>query len=217
LTVEGIEMDTLKNTMTHYSHLNSEFPNGLKTAEEISLSVKMPVDRIIELTEAMYIPHFRCDDSEPMYKISEVKKWAAENVLCRFEGKPYPPQLRIISAPEPAKYAPSSIGGIDNLCVVKESVPGVYFLVLGDQVVYIGQSVNPPMRVSQHRKNKEFSNAFFIPVIKSELDAVEGALIRLMNPPLNSGDMLVAMGPKTERNDIDILADIGINKLDMAG
>jgi hypothetical protein len=209
-------MKVLKNAMTHHSHLNPEFPAGLKTAAEIADSVKMPVERILELTEAMYIPHFRCDGSEPMYKISEVKRWAAENVLCRFEGKPYPPQLRVVSEPEIAKYAPASINGIDNLCLVKESVPGVYFLVLDEKVVYKGQSVNPPMRVSQHRKNKVFTDSFFIPVPKSELDAVEGALIRLMNPPLNSGDMPIAIGPKSERDDLDILHSIGFNKLDIA-
>jgi hypothetical protein len=44
-----------------------------------------------------------------------------------------------------------------------------------------------------------------IPVPSGMLDAVEGALIRAMNPPLNSGKREVAIGPGKKESDVFVL------------
>ena len=50
----------------------------------------------------------------------------------------------------------------------------------------MGQSTNPLSRIPAH-KDKKFNEAYMLPVPTCDLDAVEGALIRLLKPPLNGG------------------------------
>lgn len=66
-------------------------------------------------------------------------------------------------------------------------IPGVYFLILNEEVVYIGSSVNAPSRIATHRSTKEFDSAFWITVREQSLLVYEGALIRYFAPPLNEG------------------------------
>ena len=61
---------------------------------------------------------------------------------------------------------------------------GVYFLVGGDRVVYVGQSVNVYARISQHH-DKLFDSFAFIPCEKSILNALESLYIHVLRPPLN--------------------------------
>jgi hypothetical protein len=64
--------------------------------------------------------------------------------------------------------------------------PGVYFLCLGDKVVYVGQSLNPPSRASAHLASRiGFDRVYVLPVPREALDLVEGALIRSLKPKLN--------------------------------
>jgi hypothetical protein len=63
--------------------------------------------------------------------------------------------------------------------------PGVYFLLDGEEIVYVGQSVNPCGRILQHLGDKHFTRAFTLPVPARILDAAEGALIRHLRPRLN--------------------------------
>ena len=84
---------------------------------------------------------------------------------------------------------------------------GVYLLCRGQEILYIGQSVNVPSRIVGHLwesrekhwargregrvRAKRFCTvdaAYFLRVPESELDAVEGALIRHFEPSLNGGD-----------------------------
>ena len=60
---------------------------------------------------------------------------------------------------------------------------GIYFLCLGDSLQYIGQSVNVHIRVSQH--SKEYDQVLFLPWPADDLDRIEGALIRYLEPPCN--------------------------------
>lgn len=62
---------------------------------------------------------------------------------------------------------------------------GVYFLCCQDEVVYIGQSTNIPARIGQHRGDKTFDRAYWMPVPAHRLDEVEGAMIRHYRPRLN--------------------------------
>lgn len=64
--------------------------------------------------------------------------------------------------------------------------PGIYFLVEGDEVIYIGQSINPIGRVISHALNgKKFSAAYTVPVFGGSMNQTEGALIRLFRPREN--------------------------------
>lgn len=62
---------------------------------------------------------------------------------------------------------------------------GVYFLVSGSEVVYVGQSVNVHARIAEHSRWKEFDSAAFISVPKDALDFVESFYIHTLSPRLN--------------------------------
>lgn len=90
---------------------------------------------------------------------------------------------------------------------------GIYFLVRGAHVVYVGQSVSLLSRVSQHRREKQFDGVLVLPVSgpmgsrpdQARLDAVEGAFIRYLRTPLN----VSGTGPLTDA-DRAVLREFGV-------
>lgn len=67
-------------------------------------------------------------------------------------------------------------------------VQGIYFLVKGNEIVYVGKSVNPSWRVQQHIGNIDFDEAFLLPVwgVNAEmLLEFERAFIAYFQPRLN--------------------------------
>ena len=65
---------------------------------------------------------------------------------------------------------------------------GIYFLLRGQDIVYIGQSVDCFSRVSTHATNdgKDFNRACYVPVVKEELNDMENTLIALFKPEYNT-------------------------------
>lgn len=64
---------------------------------------------------------------------------------------------------------------------------GIYFLYLGEELQYIGQSINVLTRIGNHRRDKEFDRVFFLPVHADSkvLEYIEMRFISFYNPPLN--------------------------------
>ncbi len=62
---------------------------------------------------------------------------------------------------------------------------GVYFLIAGGRIVYIGRSHNVFSRVAEHRLTKSFDAWHFILCKPSEVSALESAYIKKYQPPLN--------------------------------
>lgn len=94
---------------------------------------------------------------------------------------------------------PTDLEGGPDAAAVLAGLPGavelyapaipscVYVLIRAGEVVYVGQSVALYTRVEDHRRNKVFDSLWYYPVPLALLDQVEGALIRALRPPLNSG------------------------------
>ncbi|HGA7692125.1 TPA: GIY-YIG nuclease family protein [Salmonella enterica subsp. enterica serovar Virchow] len=61
---------------------------------------------------------------------------------------------------------------------------GVYFLLDGDDVVYVGQSRNVYSRISSH-PGKNFNRYAFVPCAVEALDKLESLYIHLLRPKLN--------------------------------
>lgn len=61
---------------------------------------------------------------------------------------------------------------------------GVYFLLDGDDVVYVGQSRNVYSRISSHPV-KNFNRYAFVPCAVEALDKLESLYIHLLRPTLN--------------------------------
>ena len=70
-------------------------------------------------------------------------------------------------------------------CIPFDTLPRVYFLLDGDIVVYVGQSMAIAGRISQHVTNKTFDKVATFKVIKSELDMVEMINIKYYYPIYN--------------------------------
>lgn len=63
---------------------------------------------------------------------------------------------------------------------------GVYMLFKGNALIYIGQSINVDVRISQHRSDgKDFDGMQYVPCSKERLRALEARYIRAYNPALN--------------------------------
>lgn len=62
---------------------------------------------------------------------------------------------------------------------------GVYFLVKGTRVVYVGQSVNVYTRVAGHMRTKDFDSFSFVRCPKNALNQLESIYIHMLQPPQN--------------------------------
>jgi len=169
-----------------------KYPTSFCSAEEISekLEGTLSPERILSLADAGYCPHYRIDDGEPVFKITEVKAWIGANLTYHEKGNDFPLNLKVFikgQQPDAIKKAPTAIQYIKELVVIEiwKYPPGVYFLCDGDEVVYVGQSVEVLSRLAVHQRDKKFDRAYVLPVPHEELDAVEGAFIRALKPSLN--------------------------------
>lgn len=63
---------------------------------------------------------------------------------------------------------------------------GVYFLLLDDRVVYVGQSVHVFARVAEHMSTKTFDSFAYVACDPSLLDTMESLYIHALRPPLNN-------------------------------
>jgi len=171
------------------SLVTNKYPNGLKTAEEIanSLSNGISVDRILELADSGYMPHYRIDGGSPLFIISEVKDWVSKNIIHKCNGSVFPEAIRVVlPAPPVVDRPPDSICNINMLQQIPKYgyQPGVYFLCKNESVVYVGQSITPSSRVASHATSygKDFDRVYLLPVPISELNNVEAAFINHLKP-----------------------------------
>lgn len=80
---------------------------------------------------------------------------------------------------------PINVPGIQPLFFGKKE-GGIYFLALDGVVQYVGKSVDVRSRVAVHLRDKQFNEAWFLPVEDiRELEPLETAVIRWLRPPLN--------------------------------
>lgn len=171
-------------------HALSEWPTGLKDAAHVAEQTGMSEEEILELCERREMPHYRFNQGEPRFRLKEVKDWMVGTARAVWtSGSPF--EHKVINyqmPPEATSPIPKELVNTKGLTEIPMSLypSGVYFLCDGPLLVYIGQSVNPMARIAQHRKDKEFTHAFLLPIPESELDKIEGALIRKLNPKYNN-------------------------------
>jgi hypothetical protein len=67
---------------------------------------------------------------------------------------------------------------------------GVYFLISGDEIVYVGQSINVMSRMEDHARRIKFKRFAFAPFPREQLDLVESLYIHLLRPRFNGVDEL---------------------------
>jgi len=173
-----------------------DIPPGIQSAEKVSATCRVTPERLRELAHAGLIPHYMID-GVPHFYSKEAREWVANHLMTRCDGAQ---SLNIIVAPPfpRAKDAPIALQSVPGLCEIaaQAEICGVYFLCEADEVVYVGQSINPSHRVREHRKDrKKFDRVFFLACPQSELDRVETEFILALEPALNgrtpTGGMVV--------------------------
>lgn len=102
---------------------------------------------------------------------------------------------QIYRTAKPGPHAiPGMLKNIENLSEISigPHPPGIYFLCdKSKRVVYIGQSIDAPTRVSHHLKSPgsehfaEVRTAYFVPCPKQFLNPVEAWFIHQFQPKLN--------------------------------
>lgn len=63
------------------------------------------------------------------------------------------------------------------------NVCGIYFLIRGKEVVYVGQSIEVHSRICKHKK--EFDSYAYIECDRKMLDRLESLYIHVLRPALN--------------------------------
>jgi len=185
-------------------------PKGLLSAEQAAASVGIPVARLLELAEAGYAPHYRVDGGPPAFGAAELSRWCRANLVDRIDGRDLPRELRLnyfwTGADVEEALLPSAIkpmfGALRLLPgATSADQPCVYFLCLGDEVVYVGQTVQLAGRVYQHRTaRKEFDRVVYLPVTAADIDEVERSFIVALRPRMNravpaAGEPPAALAP----------------------
>ena len=194
-------------------HKLSEWPTGLKSAEETAQMVGVDAEKLIKQAEARQVPHYRFDGGPPRFRPKEVKEWMLDSGLAyRVPGERIKHQvINYNMPPEGTAPLPRELVNLKGLRDISNSLfpSGVYFLVDGDELVYIGQSVNPIARIGSHvtENRKQFTHAFLLPVPEDQLDNVEGALIRFLDPRYNSKQ---TGAPRGNKADEEVLEEVGI-------
>lgn len=160
----------------HVSAITSELPKNLKPLTYAAKEVGLAEQTLWELSDRLWAPHWRVDDSSPLFRIGELKDWILANALNRPN-----------SDMEDTNKRPLAIRGIVGIRDITRQIgrSGIYFLCKDDDLIYIGQSNNVHGRVSQHRREKSFTKAFYLEWPADDLDRIEGALIRELRPRLN--------------------------------
>jgi hypothetical protein len=152
-------------------------------------------ERLLELAESGLAPHYTVD-GQVMFGPGETKEWVNHNLISRRPGKHIgngivtivnvssqekrPDAIPVELAAITEMLIPLSIQSVESI-----GVPGVYFLCHQQKVVYVGQSVNVFQRVGAHIGVKSFDSVWFIRVPPTDLDFVEGELIRTLQPKYN--------------------------------
>ena len=106
----------------------------------------------------------------------------------------------VAPTPRPEGAVPPALAGVDGLhqAVFRVERPCVYFLCLGDEVRYVGQTVCLQARLEDHRYVKEFDRVFFVDVPEASLNAVERRHIQALQPPDNDAGKGQGSAPSTE-------------------
>jgi len=74
---------------------------------------------------------------------------------------------------------------INAISIDPKNTSCIYFLLKKEKVVYIGQTVNPLLRIRDHSRNKDFDRVAFLHCPESKLNDLEKDYINKFSPALN--------------------------------
>jgi hypothetical protein len=170
----------------------ASLPKGLVTEEELAQRVPLSAARIKELTDNGFLPCWVIDGSERLYQVGSVRRWIELNLVSVQEGRQYPNIVPILVERAPLASVPTPLrNAADLLFSVPGAVSGIYFLIRGDKVVYVGKSVSVVARVTQHVNEgvKAFDYALYLPLCEDDHVVAEDAFIKCLKPEYNVANL----------------------------
>ncbi|HEU5408490.1 MAG TPA: hypothetical protein VFU48_12030 [Nitrospira sp.] len=151
--------------------------------------VRISADRILQLSRAQVLPHFRIDGGDPLFSVPILKAYVRRHLTVECEGAPLPLDLRPVVLKPVTESVPIALTMVQERlqeCPAIDVPPCVYFLIDGETILYVGQSCNLPARLVQHSQaGRVWERALFMPVPKEELLHVEMQWIRALKPSWN--------------------------------
>ena len=155
-----------------------------KTAAQIAEATGLSVERIEGLCRSGLIPHVFVDGRGPLFSHNDTISWIRKNLVDEHHGTPIKPMPVLYNAnPFDVPVALSNIA--ERLIMLPACCfSGIYFLCEGNDVVYVGQSVNAGSRSTSHR-DKQFNSILILPVPEEKLNEIESAFIGLLKPKYN--------------------------------
>jgi hypothetical protein len=116
--------------------------------------------------------------------VEEADREAVELAKLRQQHPPHELALNMVSG----KVTKQLLLRVDE--IVAKSSPyempcGIYFLIAGHSVVYVGQSTNVMSRMDSHARRIKFTRYAFAPFPREHLDLVESLYIHLLRPRHN--------------------------------
>jgi predicted DNA-binding transcriptional regulator AlpA len=152
-------------------------------AEEVERLTGISKEIILEHARAKTCPHVLVSGSIIKFIKSHIVRWLRENLMEVCDGVELSPVPVLVSRPTQFRV-PACLAMVADRLVEVGQVSGVYFLVAGDEVVYVGQSLDIACRIAGHR-DKKYERVFALPCAPSMLNATEAAFIGLLKPSRN--------------------------------
>lgn len=117
---------------------------------------------------------------------TEAQAWATRLELCVFSGASVRTTKRRATAPTTAAEL-WSVEEIRAAAEIFRRIVGVYFLLSGDSIVYVGQTVDFDARLARHRiaSRKVFDRYAIIECAQRDLNVIEQHYIRKFQPLYN--------------------------------
>lgn len=172
-------------------------PTNLLTAAELAEKlgdngVPLGKERLIQLADAYYIPHYRIDGGPPMFAYNVARGWIAKNITVQVFGQDLPVSVNVLSTHSPGNIlgqVPQALSLLSQRLIQADVflLSGIYFLCSEGEVVYVGQSMCLGDRLASHvREGKKiFDHVYILPALTNDLSAMEGAFIRALSPRYN--------------------------------
>jgi len=165
---------------------------ALMDSRQLSEFTTVSVERIEELVQLLLIPHLRVDNGPPLFRKREAAKWINDNLVTEYAGATLPIRFAVHSLVAPDKDIPIELSSMrdrlfEGLGQTGFNPPCIYFLISNRCIAYVGQSINLPSRLDEHRRSgKSWERVLWIPCPEAHLQDVEQFWIRHIKPPLNN-------------------------------
>jgi hypothetical protein len=172
--------DSLKMEIQGYA--DASWPK-MSDASEISSLTGVSKEQLIEFAEAKVCPHILINKKDIRFFKGHIIKWLKENVLEVCDGAPLKPVPILIKEADQFTI-PSSLSLVADRLFELPIVCGIYFLILDNQVIYVGQSLNVASRIGGHT-DKVFDRVLALPCPRSKLNEVEAAFIGVFRTKRN--------------------------------